>query len=112
MTDTTLANLQALEEDLGSEFLTELLELYFNDTKVLLEQLGQAVKNTDATATARIAHSIKGSSANLRMEQMADVSAAIERTAKAGQVKAAAELLAELERHFKVASQTLELRAR
>ncbi|HEU4391578.1 MAG TPA: Hpt domain-containing protein [Blastocatellia bacterium] len=108
MNDTTLANLRALEKDLGPEFLTELLDLYFNDTKSLLSQLEEAVKAADTSSIAQIAHSIKGSSANLRMEQMAEVSARIERLAKAGKVGDSQALFPELEREFKDVSKILE----
>lgn len=112
MNSNTLTNLRALEKDLGGDFLTELLELYFNDTRALLFQLEQAVQTADASAIAQIAHSIKGSSANMRMDQMADVSARIEKLAKTGQVGDSQSLLVELEREFDDVAKTLQAQAR
>jgi HPt (histidine-containing phosphotransfer) domain-containing protein len=107
--ENTLASLRKLEEDMGAEFLSELIELYCDDTRALLEQLKQAATAADVFRMAGLAHSIKGSSANLRMAQMAAISSQIEKLGKSGELSGSEELLAALEREFDRVTRTLEL---
>lgn len=54
-----------LRAQLGSDFVTELIDTYSHDTEELLENLRQALVAKDAVSFERFAHTIKSSSASL-----------------------------------------------
>jgi HPt (histidine-containing phosphotransfer) domain-containing protein len=54
-----------LKEVMGADFITELIDTYNLETASLIQQLSQALINSDAVSFGRIAHSIKSSSASL-----------------------------------------------
>ncbi len=68
----------------GEELVAEVTAQFVRDTEVLLVQLRDAVEVGDAFATSRIAHTIRGSSAQLGGRQLAASCARLERQAVAG----------------------------
>jgi HPt (histidine-containing phosphotransfer) domain-containing protein len=54
-----------LRAQLGSDFVTELIDTYSLDTEELIEKLRQALVAKDAISFGRFAHTIKSSSASL-----------------------------------------------
>jgi HPt (histidine-containing phosphotransfer) domain-containing protein len=54
-----------LRAQLGSDFVTELIDIYSLDTEELIEKLRQALVAKDAVSFGRFAHTIKSSSASL-----------------------------------------------
>jgi PAS domain S-box-containing protein len=66
-----LASLRALQEPGQADFVTELIDLFVTDTVSLLKVLHEAVASNDVTEISRVAHFLKGSSANIGAEEMA-----------------------------------------
>jgi HPt (histidine-containing phosphotransfer) domain-containing protein len=54
-----------LKEVMGADFVAEIIDTYYNETGVLIDQLSQALTSGDAVSFGRYAHSIKSSSASL-----------------------------------------------
>ena len=65
--------------------LTELIDLFLDDTPKRLAALRDAVCGGDAQATARAAPPLKGSAGNIRAAPFAELCANVERVAKRGQ---------------------------
>jgi len=73
-----------VEEQAGSIALVyELIDLFTTDVRQRLAELTSAVRGAGRRERERIAHSIKGSCANLGAEHMAELAAAIERCPEA-----------------------------
>lgn len=53
---------ETLKENMGDDFIDELLQTYFEETQQLLSSLQQALETQDYPAFARSAHSIKSTS--------------------------------------------------
>ncbi|MCA1832020.1 MAG: Hpt domain-containing protein [Actinomycetota bacterium] len=69
-----------------TDVLTEIVEMYVKDTPLRIEALRTAAEQTDAAAVQAAAHGLKGSSANLGVPRMTELSSAIEIAAKTGQL--------------------------
>ncbi len=65
-----LASLRALQQPGEADFVTELIDLFVNDIVSQRQVLQQAVKGNDATEIRRLAHFLKGISANIGARQM------------------------------------------
>lgn len=79
-----LQELRTLGEGIGEEFLSELVDLFVQDTELLLIELREAVEVSDVVAVGRIAHNIKGSGGQLGARQLASSCSRLERAAAAG----------------------------
>ena len=82
-----LAENLGLEED---EYL-ELVELFFETTESNLDKLKAGIDASDALQIIAAAHSIKGSSANLGLEEIAEVAKGVEENARQNSLEGAAE---------------------
>ena len=72
-----------IAQQAGSDSIVyELLGLFHDDVNLRLAELADAVKHQDRVRRERVAHSIKGSCANLGAERMAKLAAEIERCAE------------------------------
>lgn len=89
-----------LKEDFGEEGFAELLPVFVAEIEEALSQLSEA---NSAEEVASTCHFIKGSAANLGLQQLAELCATAETDAKSGQV--AGNLAAQLSEAFQ-ASQT------
>lgn len=71
--DTQFAQLQLLEDDANPDFVEEMVELYFTDTKTKLDRLGELVNETPVNMTELDStfHQLKGSSASIGANAMA-----------------------------------------
>ncbi len=81
----------------NNDMLRELVTMYLSETDGQIESL---TAQQDADTMARIAHQLKGSSANLGARQLADAFSRLEETAKAGDLAPANDLLAEIRGTF------------
>jgi len=54
-----------LKDQVGADFVVELIDTYNSETGELIERLCQALADQDAATFGRLAHSIKSSSASL-----------------------------------------------
>lgn len=85
--------LLALQKTTGRDFLSEVINLYINDTPGRLEGLRQALADQDVSTAERLAHSIKGSSSNIGAPIVEHVAAELEDRLAEGSFEGADELL-------------------
>jgi HPt (histidine-containing phosphotransfer) domain-containing protein len=79
-----LEELRALGESIGPEFLPDLVDLFVQDTELLLAELREAVELRDVDAVGRIAHNIKGGGGQLGARQLASSCTRLEQAAAIG----------------------------
>lgn len=73
-----LASLRQFQEPGEADFLTELIDLFLNDADLNLRAMHEAVANNDEDEIVRLAHRLKGSSANLGAARLAALFAELE----------------------------------
>ena len=93
-----LEGLRELEED--GEGVGDLVDTFLDQAGTRIEELRSAVAAGDGDEVARVAHSLKGSSANLGARGMADMSAELEAMARGEGLAGAPELMAQLVAEF------------
>lgn len=96
---------QEVQIDGEADVVTELIDLFFEDTPQQLLAIKEAIDNSATEALIERAHSLKGSCGNLGVVRLAEISATLEQKAKADTItKAEAEsLLTQLENEFIIA---------
>jgi CheY-like chemotaxis protein/HPt (histidine-containing phosphotransfer) domain-containing protein len=99
-----LASLREIRQP-GVDFVTELIDLFLNEATSHLKALHEAVMKHDAVEIQRMAHRLKGSSANMGATQMAALSEELESKDPA---KDAGGLVAQLETEFVLVSEALK----
>jgi PAS domain S-box-containing protein len=95
-----LARLRELQEPGEPDFVTELIDHLLDEMPERLDRLAELVSAGDARGAERLAHSMKGSCANLGVVAMARACQAIELRASEGSLEGVAELLEGLRREF------------
>ncbi|MCU1267241.1 MAG: putative Histidine kinase (modular protein) [Acidobacteria bacterium] len=101
-----LAALREIQQPGQPDFVTELIDLFLEETETHLEALRQASANNDATEVRRLAHLLKGSSANIGARKIAALYAEME-----GNVQTNGEgtrLLARIEMEFAAVRKALQ----
>ncbi|NEN93359.1 MAG: response regulator [Okeania sp. SIO3H1] len=93
-----------------ADIVTELIDLFFEDTLQQLLAIKEAIDNSATEALRESAHALKGSCGNLGVVRLAEISATLEQKAKAETItKAEAEsLLTQLENEFVIAKSILK----
>jgi HPt (histidine-containing phosphotransfer) domain-containing protein len=81
-----LEELRTLGKSIGPEFLPELVDLFEQDTELLLIELRAAAEVRDVDAVSRIAHNIKGGGGQLGARQLASSCSRLERACEVGSV--------------------------
>jgi signal transduction histidine kinase/CheY-like chemotaxis protein/HPt (histidine-containing phosphotransfer) domain-containing protein len=105
-----LESLRRLGELTGKPLVREIVESYLAETPRRLERIREALRREDIQELVLVAHSLKGSSAQLGVNRVAAASAELEEKGRNAELGDAAPLLAELERE--VARVALLLRER
>jgi HPt (histidine-containing phosphotransfer) domain-containing protein len=111
-TETTVVDLAVLAsyEDAQVEgepdFVVELIDLYLDEVPRLFDSLRTAIESNDATTSKRNAHSLRGSSANLGVLQLAALADELEHLENPCSTDAM-ELLANLENEFRRVKEVL-----
>jgi CheY-like chemotaxis protein len=95
-----LIQLRAMQPAGDSDIVTELIDLFLEDTPPQLETLRQAVQRSDPGALEQAGHSLKGSCAMIGAERMADLCAELERLGRAQTVIGADGVLMALDAEF------------
>jgi two-component system, sensor histidine kinase and response regulator len=73
-------------EELGEDFLIELIDIYKQDTPRRLAALRQALEQADFEALRREAHTLKSSSAQLGAMEISNMAKDMEALARAGKI--------------------------
>lgn len=81
------------------DFVVELIEIYLNEVPRLFDSIRKAITTNDRTTLRRSAHSLRGSSGNLGVLQMATIAGELEHLEN-NSTTSAAELLRSLEDEF------------
>jgi PAS domain S-box-containing protein len=107
-----LLNPQRLADlaDLGDDpsWLEEILVRFLEDSRARLSSLRQAVQNDDAGRVGEIAHSLKGSSANIGADALARLSRHLQDLGRRGSLDGAEVLLQQLEQTLARTAAALE----
>jgi len=94
------ATLEGLRELGGSELIADLDEVFSSDTPPRLANLRVAVESGDAGAVERIAHTLKGGSANMGARRMAGICEELQKAGVSKDLAEALDLLDQLEAEF------------
>jgi CheY-like chemotaxis protein len=95
-----LDELRLLAAATERDFVTELIEEFVRETDLLLGDLREASSSGDAAAVSQIAHSIKGSGAQLGGRHLALSCSRLEETANTGRLSHSPDDLSEVERDY------------
>ena len=102
------ATLENLRELGGAEMLSELTQMFSDDTRSALATLREAAKSGDASSVERAAHTLKGSSGSMGATRMAKISAELQDAGASGDLSRAPGLLELLEDEFERVRPALE----
>ena len=100
-----LDSLRQIQQPGAADFISELIDLFVNEAVAQLKLLREAVAGNDATGIKRVAHCLRGSSANMGATRMAAISEKLENKDPA---KDTGELLVQLESEFELVRAALE----
>ena len=92
------AALTNLREIGGDEMISELAEVFADDARARLTDLKRAFDEKDAASVTQVAHTLKGSSANVGAKRMQALCSRLENTAASEDLSPSDELLEELVR--------------
>lgn len=95
-----LEGLRRRQKDGKPDFVTRLIDLYVDQTSAYLQSIRTAVSNTDSEELERIAHAIKGSSANVGARGMARIAETLQQIGRAGRLDDSDRLVDDLEDEF------------
>ncbi|WP_200331090.1 Hpt domain-containing protein [Thiocystis violacea] len=87
------AVLDELSDLLGFDEVRKVTRIFVDHFDVQVVELKRCLACSDIAEATRIAHGIKGSAANLGAQVLADAAAGIERSTRAGDLAAAADVL-------------------
>lgn len=97
-----------LKEQMGADFIAELIDTYNTETQALIDQLGQALASGEAASFGRYAHSIKSSSASFGAMEFSQLARELEMMGRANDLSGAVEKLEQLSSYFIRVRQSLE----
>jgi two-component system sensor histidine kinase/response regulator len=100
--------IESLRELGGSEMLSELGQMFFDDARSSLATLRKALEEGDASTVERVAHTLKGSSGNMGAPRMASLCAKLQDAGASGDLSSSSELLERLEVEFERVRPALE----
>jgi len=103
-----IEELRQLDTDGTPSLVSELIDLYMQDTPTLLEAIRAAIIAQDAMTLRRAAHTCKGSSANLGATELAHLCHELEEQAKSGVPANASEMLTRIEAEYARVTVALE----
>jgi len=101
-----LASYEEAQIEGEPDFVVELIDLYLNEVPRLLDALRSAIENKDRALAKRTAHSLRGSSGNLGVLQIAALAGELEHLENPCSTNAR-ELLQQLESEFRPVDEIL-----
>jgi HPt (histidine-containing phosphotransfer) domain-containing protein len=99
---------EALEESMGADFITELVQAYLQETPQLITALQQAFTAGDRDSFRRAAHSIKSTSNSFGALEFGSLARELEMIGKDGQLDSAKGKLEQLVNGFSDVKLSLE----
>lgn len=93
-----VAALERIEGDRA--LLEELLRLFVEECHSSMDQIQEAWRSRDAFTLGRLAHTLKGSSANVGANAVSEAALVLERQVRSGNLENAAKLIADLEQEL------------
>ncbi len=102
MTDTLIdpEAWEALKSMTEPAFLSELIDVYLNDSPQLIEQIRTGLAAADVESVRRAAHSLKSNSASFGASRLANAARELEMIAKSGSLDGAGSKLEAVEAEF------------
>ena len=107
-----IESLRELQQAGEPDLLTELVELFLEDTPIRLTALREATAQGDGFSVAKIAHALKGSSANMGARKVVNLCAGLEKAGSSGDLSHVPEVLQRLEKELVRARTALEVEAK
>jgi PAS domain S-box-containing protein len=98
--ETALQILRELKTEDGRSALTEMIEMFGQQTPAQLEQISLALTRYDAKAAEIAAHSVKGSSKTMGANKLAELCASIEEETSQGSLQVASHLLIQARQEY------------
>ncbi|MBX9687419.1 MAG: Hpt domain-containing protein [Candidatus Obscuribacterales bacterium] len=95
-----LINLEELKNLYGEDSVKELLELSLSEARGLIDGLKGSIPRQDANAVAADAHQLKGMSATMTIQVLADLAYKLENAAKSNNWAETESLVKEIENRF------------
>lgn len=105
---SVLESLRELQEEGEPDIISELVQLFVEDTPPQLAALREAVDASDAQSVERIAHTLKGSCGNMGAVRMAKLCEELQGVGASGNLARVPELLDQLEAEFELVSKLLK----
>jgi HPt (histidine-containing phosphotransfer) domain-containing protein len=93
----------------AEQFLTELIEIYLEESPTLLQALNTAIVQSDATAIKQAAHTLKSSSASLGAIRFSQLCQELEMMGSDGATAQVRELLVDIESEYERVKSTLQI---
>ncbi len=103
-----LTSLRAMQQAEEPDIVTELIDIFFQDTPARLEGVHQALRQADGRALEHASHSLRGSCATIGARRMARLCLTLEQEGQAGRWHEAEVIFAALESEFACVRRTLE----
>ncbi len=104
-----LENIRALQKEGEPSLIEKIIAIYLQTTPKLLQELRQAIDTSDADAMRKVAHSLKSSSANVGAVKLSELCKEVETLGKAGLIKGAGMVVANIEREYQQVEKSLML---
>jgi HPt (histidine-containing phosphotransfer) domain-containing protein len=98
---------EELQSDDGSDLIVELIDLYLEDAPQRIRAIREAAVATEWVLLKRAAHNLKGSSANLGVQQVAETCKKLEGLERDQSTKGVEFLLQQMDHEFSRASEAL-----
>jgi HPt (histidine-containing phosphotransfer) domain-containing protein len=87
MSHIDLNTFNALKESMGTDFIGELLDAFFNDAPTLIAQMRSALTSQDVEIFRRAAHSMKSNAATFGALELAALAKELENLARANNLE-------------------------
>ena len=102
-----LTSLRELQAENEADFLTELIDLFLEDSAILIAEMREAIAKEDAGAARQAAHTLKGSSGSLGAMKLSKLCLEAEMSARSGRLAELAGLFPALEAEYILAREYL-----
>jgi HPt (histidine-containing phosphotransfer) domain-containing protein len=103
-----LPTFEALKEAMGADYISELVQAYFEETPALLSKLKQALASQDCEEFRRSAHSIKSTSNSFGALGFGALAKELEMLGREARLEGAAGKVERLEQEYGIVQKQLE----